>query len=99
MPVTQPATEPHNNPHIIPFQTDEIPQSRPSTHRYPTRARNGAHIINNIIETHAINMVLEAPTIPAPHYSRIYDSAWDIDLNIPTTPTRTNTMKPIWSLQ
>ena len=44
-------------------------------------------------------MVLEAPTIPAPQYSRIYDSAWDINLTIPPTPTRTNTIKPIWSLQ
>ena len=75
-PATVAPTQPpaHNNPHIIPFQTDELPPSRPSTHRYPTRARNGAHIINNIMETHAINMVLEAPTMPEQHHSRIYDS-------------------------
>ena len=94
---TQPPA--HNNPHIIPFQTDELPTARPSTHRYPTRACNGAHIISNIMETHAIKMVLEAPTMPDQHQSQIYDSAWDIDLNIHITPTRTDNIKSIWSLR
>ena len=70
---------------------------RPSTHRYPTRSRNGAHIIDDIVDTHAINLVLQAP-IQSQHHARIYDSAWDI--NITPKPTkRTDTLKPIWSLQ
>ena len=50
-PVNQTTAIPHNNPHQIPFQEDEISQPRPATHRYQTRARNGSHIINNIIKT------------------------------------------------
>ena len=40
-----------NTADVIPFEDNEVStqQNRPSTHRYPTRSRNGAHIINNII--------------------------------------------------
>ena len=77
----------NNNPHIIPGLTSEIQPTRPSTHRYPTRARNGAHIIDDIVDTHAINLVLQAP-IQSQHHSRIYDSAWYINITpIPTQRT------------
>ena len=97
--MNQTITIPHNNPHQITFQADKISQPRPATHRYPTQARNVAHIINNISDNHTINMVLEAPDMPLPHCRRVYDSAWDTTIKIHTTPTQMDTIKPIWSLQ
>ena len=61
-PVTQtPSNPPTRIPVTIPYRAHEVltPQHRPPTHIYPTRGRNGPHIIDNILETHAMNMVLQ----------------------------------------
>ena len=81
--------EPRPAPNAIPYNDADVAQ-RPSTHRYPTRTRSGAHIINEMIQEHAINIVLSKPADDStPSQTVVWDSEW-----IPNSTPKNNNPPP-----
>ena len=68
---------PSQQRHTIPYTNEDI-MPRPPTHRYPTRKTNGVHIINEILEHHAMNLVVGATREKNVQYPKviIWDSTW-----------------------
>ena len=57
--IPAPVTTPYNESEIIPPNTPMFNHHRPSTHQYPTQARNGPrHTIYCVLKEHTVNMYM-----------------------------------------
>ena len=63
-PIPSPNPPPKITPNIITFNSDKMENTtRPPTHIYPTQTQSAVHIIESVLETHAMHILFQAQKI------------------------------------